>query len=628
MCGIVGVVDQDSQFRLSDETITQMRDQLVHRGPDDQGTYLADGAMLSTRRLSIIDIESGQQPIANEDNSLWLVFNGEIYNYVELRQELVNRGHHFQSQSDSEVIVHAYEEYGVDCLHHFNGMFAFAIWNRSTRELFVARDRLGIKPLYYWADKGRIAFASELKSLLRYQAVPRSLNLQALDLFLALEYVPAPLTILDGVKKLPAGHYLFFAAGAASVHRYWDVACASQPVGERASVERFHELLEDAVRLRLRSDVPVGVFLSGGIDSSSVLSYMHQLHGPGIKSFSIGFGEASYNELPYARSAAEMFATDHCEAVLEPDIGRMVERLVGQFDEPFGDFSIFPTFLVSKLAQEHVKVVLSGDGGDEIFGGYDTYVAQRWADTFYERLPALLRHTVLPRMLAQVPPQQAKKGLVNKVKRFVEGGTLPADLRHTRWMLFMDPADKAHLYQPVLKKQLGLTHTDDFIREQFVNTPFTNSLAQQQYVDVKTYLVENILTKVDRMSMATSLEVRVPLLDHRLVEFALNLPPRMKIRGRHTKYLMRTAMAERIPSEILAKPKQGFSIPLKHWLRNTLKPIMTDLLSEETVSRRGYFNAKAVLRWQQEHVRGQRNHSHRLWALMVFELWCRQMQLG
>jgi asparagine synthase (glutamine-hydrolysing) len=600
---------------------------LRHRGPDEEGHWADDEAGLGVRRLSIIDLATGQQPVTNEDGTIWLVSNGEVYNYRDLRAELAKNGHVFVSQGDTEVILHAYEEYGSRCVDHMNGMFAFAAWDRARRRLFIARDRLGIKPLYYWFHRGQLVFGSELKAVIANPDVPRQLDLVALDQFLTLEYIPSPRTIFQNINKLPPGHQLILQDGALTVEPYWDVCPRELPEDEVAQVEVLTDLIRDAVRLRLVSDVPLGALLSGGIDSSTVVAFMSELSTLPVQTFSIGFDDRTYDELPYARTVAARFGTKHCEEVLQPNLAPLAERLVQHLDEPFGDFSVFPTYLVSVLARQSVKVVLSGDGGDEVFGGYETYVAQG-IDRYYRRLPYWLRHKTLPMVMDRVPPQAAKKGVINKAKRFVEGGALPAPLQHTRWMIFMSDADKARLYQPDLHASLNGSGPSALLESYFRRAEQWDALAQQQYVDIKTYLVDDILTKVDRMSMAASIEARVPLLDHRIVEFALSLPPHSKLRRGRTKLILRRAMAGRLPDAVLNRPKQGFSIPLKHWLRGPLRPLMTDLLASDCVRRRGYFEPQTVNGWLSEHLEGRANHSHRLWALMVFELWHRHMLDG
>jgi asparagine synthase (glutamine-hydrolysing) len=500
-------------------------------------------------------------------------------------------------------------------------MFAFAVWDSRRRRLLLARDRLGIKPLYYWSCGGQIVFGSELKALLVHPGVPRGIDPVALDLLLTLEYIPAPWTILRGVNKLPAGHRLVFSDGAQHVERYWDISAGETAEGESTCVEMLTELIRDAVRSRLVSDVPLGAFLSGGVDSSTVVTFMSEASSEPIKTFSIGFDDGTYNELPYARQMAHKIGAQHHERILEPDIASLAERLLCHLDEPLGDFSIFPTYLVAQLASGFVKVVLSGDGGDELFGGYDTYVAQ-YFDRFYRWLPPLLRRRVLPAMMSRVPPRPAKKGLINRSKRFVEGGALPRQLQHTRWMIFMSQQSKMALYAPGLWDSLDGAEPASLIESHFRRAGLAEPLAQQQYVDIKTYLVDDILTKVDRMSMAVSVEARVPLLDHRIVEFAVNLPSHMKLRRGQTKVILRKVMADRLPEAVLRKPKQGFSIPLKHWLRGPLRSLMTDLLSVRSIRRRGYFQPQCVAGWMSEHLAGRANHSHRLWALMAFELWC------
>ncbi len=626
MCGICGFVSFAGESSPDVYTLGAMCQTLIHRGPDDSGTFANGHAHLGMRRLSIIDLATGRQPMRNEDGTIWCVFNGEIYNYRELRADLEERGHRFTTQSDTEVIVHAYESFGPRCVEKFNGMFTIALWDESTQQLFLARDRLGIKPLYYWSDGRQLVFGSELKALLRHPAVPREVDLAALDHFLALEYIPAPLSILRDVYKLPAGHWLLFQDTGRNDNRaycrqdmYWDIP--DQPITSSAEecVEQLRELIDDAVRLRLISDVPLGAFLSGGIDSSTIVESMSRAMDRPVKTFSIGFGDPTYNELPYARAVAKRYHTEHTEEMLQPNMGELVHKLLTHLDEPLGDFSIFPTFLVSQLARQHVTVALSGDGGDELFGGYDTYVAQRM-DRYYRWLPAVARRQ-LSSLFARIPPRPAKKGLFNKTQRFLEGAALPPELQHTRWMIFLPPAARQSLYHPAMWEQLEHAGTLDPLYSRFQQAAGRSPLAMQQYVDVKSYLVDNILTKVDRMSMAASLEARVPLLDHRIVEFALNLPDEMKLRGKTTKWILRQAMTGRLPDSILRKPKEGFSIPLKHWLRGPLRPLMNELLSPAVIQQMGYFRPETIQQWLQEHQTNRANHSHRLWALMVFTMW-------
>lgn len=620
MCGICGVVSFQPEIPIDKSILLRMNQSLHHRGPDDDGYYQDSQASLAMRRLSIIDLHTGQQPITNETADVWVVYNGEIYNYKELRSELERRGHIFKTQTDTEVIVHAYEEYGDECVNHFNGMFAIALWDKRRRRLMLARDRLGIKPLYYWQSQSTLVFASELKALLHYPDVSRQTNLAALDLFLTLEYIPAPHTIYEGIYKLLPGHTLVVEGGEIRIRQYWDVIYQPLIQNEIECAEMLSALISDAVRLRLISDVPLGAFLSGGIDSSTIVGYMSQHMSKPVQTFSIGFDDSTYNEVFYANAVAEHFGTDHHVEVLEPDIVNLVEQLVTHFDEPFADTSIFPTYLVSKLASEQVKVVLSGDGGDELFAGYDTYLAER-LDRYYRRLPGALRKNIFSRFADWLPPQPAKKGMINKFKRMVEGSSLEPSLQHTRWMIFLSPSEKTSLYHSDLSAAHDENLISTYFEHYFQKVGNFDYLAQQQYVDIKSYLVDDILTKVDRMSMAVSLEARVPLLDYRIVEFAMNLPPEMKLNGSRTKSILRNAVKDFVPDLILEKPKQGFSIPMKHWLGSSLKGMMLDLLSKESLSKHAYFNHQVVSKWMNEHLDGNANHSHRLWSLMVFELW-------
>lgn len=620
MCGICGVVSFQPNRPVDPSILQRMNHSLRHRGPDDEGYYQDAQASLAMRRLSIIDLHTGQQPISNETEDVWVIFNGEIYNFQTVRAELERRGHSFKTQADTEVIVHAYEEYGDECVQHFNGMFAFALWDARRRRLFLARDRLGIKPLYYWAGQDKLVFGSELKALILNPEVPRQIDLGALDLFLALEYIPAPHTIYDGVFKLLPGHTLVVENGQLEITQYWEVPYKPVSQNESECAEILSSLLEDAVRIRLISDVPLGAFLSGGIDSSTIVGYMSRHMTEPVQTFSIGFEDDTYNELPFAAAVSKHFGTTHHVEVLNPNYADLAEQLVCQYDEPFADTSSFPTYLVSKMASQNVKVVLSGDGGDELFAGYDTYRAEK-INRYYGRLPGALRQGILPRLADWLPPQPAKKGTINKIKRMVEGGALDPSLQHTRWMIFMSQAEKHSLYRSDLRAALASDLTANYLGSYFEKASAFDRLSQQQYVDLKTYLADDILTKVDRMSMAASIEARVPMLDYHVVEFALNLPPQMKLNGSRTKSILRNAVKNLVPGLVLEKPKEGFSIPMKHWLCTSLKPMMLDLLSKDSIQRHGYFDHQVVATWIREHLDGRANHSHRLWALMVFAMW-------
>ena len=619
MCGICGVTYFDRERNVLEPEVKSMCDVIRHRGPDDEGWITKGNYGIGMRRLSIIDLFTGRQPISNEDGSIWIVFNGEIYNHVELRDELIKKGHKFQTKCDTEAIVHAYEEYGEECPKKLNGMFGFAILDLRKRILFLARDRLGIKPLYYYHDSRKFAFGSELKSILQVPNIPREVDLRALDLFLTFEYIPSPYSIFQGIRKLPPGHSLTLKDGRINIKEYWDLNFDETEVPEGELCEQLLELFQDAVKIRLMSDVPLGAFLSGGIDSSAIVAMMSRVMDRPVKTFSIGFKEDTYNESHYAQQVADHFNTEHHVEIIEPNALELTEKLVGFLDEPFGDFSIFPTYLVSKMARKHVTVSLSGDGGDELFAGYDTYIANK-AGRAYERLPGLLRSAMHP-ILNRIPPTEKKKGLINRAKRFVEGMELPADLEHTRWMIFLQEAEKNKLYSNDVQDMLNGSDSFEFIRNYFNRVNTSDPLNRQLYVDIKSYLVDDILVKVDRMSMATSLETRVPFLDHRFVEFSATIPSRLKLQGKNTKYLLKKAMEDVLPPQILNRGKEGFSIPIKNWLKEDLKPLMLEVLDQQKIKREGFFNANYVEQLKKEHLSGKENHSHRLWSMMVFGIW-------
>ncbi len=602
---------------------------LRHRGPDDEGTYTArpvpDGSFrvgLGHRRLSIIDLDAGHQPMPNEDGTVQVVFNGEIYNHEELRKELSGRGHRFRTRCDTEAVVHAYEEWGERCPERLRGMFALAVWDEPQGKLMMARDPIGIKPLYYAASNGSLVFGSEMKAILASGQVSRAIDFASMDRFLAFEYITDERTIFSSVRRLRPGHLLVARGGDVRTRPYWKLSFETDR--SRSYEETKEELLSilgECVRMRLMSDVPLGAFLSGGIDSSTIVALMSEAASEPVKTFSIGFKDSSYNELDYARMVAREFQTEHHELIIEPKAVELVDELIGFIDEPFADFSVFPTFLVSRMAREHVKVVLSGDGGDELFAGYPTYRADRLS-LRYGKLPAWSRRAMRG-CLDRVPPSSSKKGPANVLKRFVEGADLDPRLEHARWMVFLDARERDLLYSSSLKRELEGEDPLQWVRERLGSAGTTDRVDRQLYTDVTSYLTDDILVKVDRMSMANSLEARVPLLDHKFAEFVASIPSEWKLRGRSGKAVMRQAVAGKLPRAILTRPKQGFSIPIKSWLGQELKPLLLDTLSEETVKSRGYFSWHAVDRLVREHLEGRANHSHRLWALMVLESWHR-----
>jgi asparagine synthase (glutamine-hydrolysing) len=622
MCGIAGFVDywdsHGSEFERG-RLLKDMCDVIRHRGPDDDGFLLKPGVALGMRRLSIIDLAGGAQPISGEDGSVTIVFNGEIYSFHELRHELEQRGHIFKTHSDTEAIVHAYEEYGPDCVKHLRGMFAFAIWDDKKRELYIARDRVGKKPLYYTVTHaGTLVFGSEIKSILQHPDVKREINLEALDAYLTVGYVPDPFSIFQKINKLPPGHYLTFASGRLAIQQYWDFKF--EPRESRKPEDYLDELralLDESVRLRLISDVPLGAFLSGGVDSSTVVALMAQNMNQPVKTFSIGFHEDSYNELKYARLTAKKLGTDHHEFFVTPQICDVINDLVWHFDEPFADPSAIPTFMVSKLARDHVTVALSGDGGDELFAGYTHYVVQESRRAF----------SSLPRALRQ--------GIMRPISYRLPHGTWGRNYLHN---ISLDPIDRyldSLSYFTELRKDS--LYTSDFrnalrtkdqvarsFREYASRVKTDEPLDQLLYIDGKTYLPGDILTKVDRMSMATSLEVRVPLLDHKLIEFVTKVPASLKLTGTETKQLLKRVAKDLIPAEILDRPKQGFGIPLEQWINRQLRDQIHETLREDRTRQRGYVNSDYVDLILDEHHKGRRDHSFSLWALLILELWHRR----
>ena len=621
MCGIVGIVERDLQRPVIAGDLARMVRMLHHRGPDEEGSITLPGVGLGMRRLAIVDLAGGQQPILNETGEIKIVANGEIYNFRELQQELEAHGHRFHSRnSDIEVLVHAYEQWGEDFLTRLRGMFALAIWDGRTRSLIAARDRAGEKPLYWTETPQGLLLASEVKALLVRPDVSRELDPIALDQFLTYEYVLAPRTMLKGVHKVPPAHFLRYRDGQATVQRYWDAAnVAPRDWKDADAAEALKAALRTSVRRQLMADVPLGAFLSGGIDSSSIVALMTEA-STAVNTFSIGFSDGTYNELPYAREVAALFKTNHRERTASPDLGDMFERLVVHLDEPFADVSLFPTFSVSELAREHVKVVLSGDGGDELFGGYDAYQAQALAAKLGWMGDALM--PALAGVASALPPTEKKKGLVNKVKRFSAGAaTAPADLGHYRWMVYLNARDKARLYGAGLRDALGATDVYAPVRDALGRFGHDDLLNRQLYADLSLYLADDILVKVDRMSMATSLETRAPFLDGDLMELAFSMPGHLKIRNGERKWILKQAMKGTLPESILNRRKEGFSIPMKNWLRRELQPLMRDLLSRDRIGRRGLFDADRITQLMDEHTDGRENHAHTLFPLMVFERW-------
>ncbi|MBC8316279.1 MAG: asparagine synthase (glutamine-hydrolyzing) [Desulfobulbaceae bacterium] len=618
MCGIAGIAAFNGVSSPSIPQLKVMCDTIIHRGPDDDGMDIREDIAMGMRRLAIIDLKGGKQPIFNEDESVRTVFNGEIYNFRELRAVLEGKGHVFRTNTDTEVIVHAYEQYGAAFPKYLNGMFAIALHDSRQKKLILVRDHLGIKPLYYFFNSNHLVFGSEIKVLLASGLVPRNLDIGSLDEFIAWEYVPGDKTLFKEINKLKSGEMLEVNLQDPQCRPqiYWDVPSGHEitTLSEEEWFEKVDTKLQECVRRQLVSDVPLGAFLSGGVDSSLIVSAM----GP-AKTFSIGFDDPTYNELPWARKVAAHLNVDHVDEIITPDITELFEHLVYFLDDPIGDFSIFPTYLVSKMARQHVTVSLSGDGGDELFGGYETYLANAMARQ-YACAPQIIRDKIIAPCIQALRPRSAKKGLVNKAKRFLEGLEHPETLSHTRWRIFINKSGRASLFTQNAHDAMEKTPYQH-IEKLFSKAAKRQPLNQSLYVDVKSYLCDNILVKVDRMSMAVSLESRVPFLDPELVEMAFQIPDHFKVAKGQTKVLLKHIAAKYIPKDCVYRRKEGFSIPIKNWLCNELRPVMEDLLSPLKLSSDGIFNNKTVERLKNEHLSGRKNHSHVLWSLMVFQAW-------
>jgi asparagine synthase (glutamine-hydrolysing) len=623
VCGIAGVVARDPRRALDPALIGLMVAKLHHRGPDDTGFVTLPGVSLGLKRLSIIDVKGGRQPISNEDESITFVGNGEIYNHRALREELLAKGHRFRTGSDMEVVIHGYEEWGDRVVERIGGQFAFALWDGRRARLLAARDRAGEKPLYYHEGAEDIVFASEIKSLLSRADVPRKLDFEALDLFLTYEFVLAPRTIFQGIQKLPPAHAMSVEGGQVRTWAYWRAPdTVEDGRSEESWAQELRETLAAAVRSQMMSEVPLGAFLSGGIDSSTVVAFMAEASTRPVKTFNIAFREGSYDESAYAREVSRLFGTEHREETISPDVAALFDRLVVHLDEPFADVSLFPTYLVSEVAAREVKVVLSGDGGDELFAGYDWYAADRLARTL-ARFPGPLALRALESASAWFPETVKKKGLVNKAKRFLAGTSAPAPLQHYRWLAHLGAEGKAELYSTGLRESLRSADSSAPVLA-VLGEERNDLLNRQLYADFKLFLADDILVKVDRMSMATSLEARAPFLDRDVIELAFRMPGWLKLRGYRRKHILKRAMAGKLPDRILNRRKEGFSIPMKNWLRSELRPLMESLLSRERVEARGLFAWPAVERLLREHVEGGRNHAHQLFPLMVFERWAQE----
>lgn len=619
MCGIAGKIYFDLQQKITPTEIIEMTEVISHRGPDDEGNYINENIGLGFRRLSIIDLEHGHQPLCNEDGSVWIVFNGEIYNYKELHDFLITKGHIFKTQSDTETIVHLYEEYGTSCLQYLRGMFAFAIWDNSKKELFCARDRFGIKPFYYYTDNNKFLFASEIKAILTEKRIDKTISQDALNSYFAYGYITSNLSIYDKIKKLPAAHYLLLALKQNTpikIQKYWQIEF--EPDFSR-SEEKWTEEIEacfmDTVKLHMRSEVPFGAFLSGGIDSASIVAMMAANSNKPIKTFSIGFKEKKYNELEYAREVAQQYGCEFHEYIVEPESLGLLPKLVNAYDEPFADTSAIPTYYVSKFAREYVTVTLSGDGGDELFAGYSIYNYLRKIYTYNSAFPSLNK-LLWGSIHRLIPHTMMGKGLTYYLSQNREylGAHLYTWTEEERKRL-------------ILNNEYNKTSSsiEDF-KKGILGSGKRDFISNLQYLDLQTYLVDDILTKADRASMMNSLELRVPFLDHKFAELTFKIPSTLKIKGNDQKYVFKRAMKKHLPYSILHQPKRGFDIPISKWFKNELKEYVDDTLLSQKPLLANYLNEKYVKKTVSDNTSGMRDFSSKIWSLLFFEEWLKQNQ--
>lgn len=619
MCGIVGKVS--GAGRVDASLINAMCAAVEHRGPDSRGSFLDDGVGLGIQRLRVIDLATGDQPIFNEDHSVVVILNGEIYNYKELREELRSRGHVFSTDGDTEVIAHLYEDHGTDCVRHLRGMFAFAVWDIRKRRLFLARDRLGKKPLVYAVKDGTLWFASEIRALLADPAIDRKINLAAIDSFLQLQYVPAPVTAFASIQKLPPAHTLLWQDGRITVERYWHLSYAAPdrlPTQEEAQDE-IRQLILRATELRLRSDVPVGAFLSGGIDSSAVVAAMAMRSTTPVKTFSIGFDIDEFDERDHAREVSRLYGTDHHEFVVVPQALEVLPKLVWHFGEPFADNSAIPTYYVSQLAREHVTVALNGDGGDENFGGYGRYATTRLADKLAATPRAVQVAARRVSGLLRANGNVSSYGF--RFRREAQLALLDEADRYAWRMAHVKPEETSGLYTDEFQSAVRGSAAMSMIRDPFEASDATDGVNRRIDTDVQTYLPNALLVKMDITSMAHSLEMRSPLLDHELMEYVARLPGSWKVDGEATKRVFKDAVRPWLPATILDRPKWGFGSPLSHWFRGQLKNLPSEVLLDRRSVERGWFRESAVRTLIDDHASGRRDNTNRLWTLIQLELW-------
>jgi len=621
MCGIAGVIEPPYHGAASSTVLEAMCRVIRHRGPDASGIHIDDRVGLGSQRLAIIDLADGNQPICNEDGSVWVVQNGEIYNHVAVRRELEKRGHRFRtSHADTEVLVHAYEEWGESFAEHLEGMFAIAVWDARAQQLVLVRDRIGIKPLYFCWRNGRLIFASEIKAILEHPASERGIDPQSIYDYLGWEFVPGPATMYRDIKKLMPGHLLVWKNESIRVRQWWDISYEPVEASTEEYERRIRDGLRESVDKRLMSDVPLGVFLSGGMDSTAVLAQVAELTTEKIRTFTIGYADPSFSELEYAHYAAKYYGTEHRDVIIEPITPDLIERCVWHLDEPMTDLSAMPLYLLCNAAREDVAVCLSGEGGDEVFVGYDRYVASK-IDRYWSVVPSFLRRGLIEPLVDRLPDQRQKKGAINMLKRFMQGSTMPAEAGAMRWQYFSSAEQDALLFNESFRTQIQADPFGPMLRA-LEGKNFPTQLDRELYTDLRFTMPDSVLMKVDKMSMASSLEVRVPFLDHHLVEYAASLPASVRFPRLDRRAIYRSAVAPLLPEKILKRGKQGYSLPIKNWLREDLKDWMIGLFNESDLIRE-YLCREYIDRMIGEHMAMTHNHNHTLWALINLELWHR-----
>lgn len=621
MCGIVGIINNGE--RVANRAILEkMNRAILHRGPDDDGFYFNENVGLGMRRLAIIDIAHGKQPIHNADKTKWIVYNGEVYNYQEIRADLEKRGHTFYTNSDTEAIVHLYDEYGVDCVKYLRGMFAFAIWDEREKELFIARDRVGKKPLLYsHQPNGDLIFGSEFQALLQHPDITREVDAEAIDAYLSYLCVPAPLTAFKQIRKLDPGHWLKWKDGVIETRRYWLPDFSKKiKISEQEAIEETTRILRESTKLRMISEVPLGAFLSGGVDSSIVVALMAQESSQPVKTFSIGFEEQDFSELKYARRVANHVGAEYNEFIVRPNALDVLPTLVEHYGEPYADSSAIPTYYVAKETRQHVTVALNGDGGDESFAGYERYVAMDLAEA-YNRIPSALRKVFIEAPVGVVPTSELKKSRARDAKRFLAAARLPRNERYFRWMSTFDREAKQALYADDFAARLANVDAGDFLGDWFSNANGSGSLDAALLVDQMTYLPNDLLVKVDIATMANSLEGRSPFLDHKVIEFAASLPASLKMGRFETKSLLKKVAARLVPKDVVYRKKMGFGVPIGKWLRDEMKDFVREVLLSQKSLNRGIVKPQMLQKYVSEHIKSERDHAFRIWTLLMLELW-------